>query len=169
MRTLITLLVLIASIGVGHAAVLFLAPSFIMGRAMAAMEERGIPTHAFRLAERMTPQTQTVVRPSPDLAYSLCLFDFTGDVEAVEIEAAAWDDYASVSLFDAQTDNFARVRGDGEAIALRLLPPGSEPTDNAVVATSDRGIILIRRLAPTEGAYREIERIAVRDTCRAVK
>lgn len=173
MKALLTLVVLLASIAAGHAAVLHLAPSFIMGRAMAAMEQRGIPTHAFRLAPRMTPQTQTVVRPSPDLAYSLCLFDFSDGVEAVEIEAAAWGDYASVSLFDERTDNFARQRGNGERIALRLLPPGSPEAksraDGIVVAPSHSGIVLIRRLAPTKQAYREIEKIAVQDECRAVE
>ena len=167
MRSLIALLVLLASIAVGHAAVLFLAPSFIMGKAMTAMEDRGIPTHAFRLAERMTPQSQTVVRPSPDLAYSLCLFDFSDGAQSVEIETAPWRDYASVSAFDAQTNNFATVRGNGEQIALRLLPPGANARDNAVVAPSEKGIVLIRRLAPTQEAYEEVAAIAPADTCRA--
>ena len=77
MRAFVIILVLLASIAAGHAVVLFGAPSFIMGKAMAAMEERDVPTHAFALAKRMTPETQRVVRPSPDLAYSLCLFDFS--------------------------------------------------------------------------------------------
>lgn len=165
-RAFVTLLVLLASIAAGHAAVLYYAPSFIMNRAMSAMEERGIPTHQFRLSPRMTPQTQTVVRPSPDLAYSLCLFDFSDGVDAVEIEMAAWEPYGSVSLFDAQTNNFMSFRSEGKPFSMRLLPPSSEPDGFDIPAPTDKGIILIRRLAPTEQAYREIERIAVKDVCR---
>ena len=172
MRGFAILLAFIASIAAGHAAVLLFAPGFIMGKAMTATEQRDIPTHAFRLADRMTPQTQTVVRPSPDLAYSLCLFDFTDGVEAIEIEAAAYGNYASVSLYDEQTDNFATLRGDGrgdgEPIALRLLPPGTDTVDDSITAPSRKGIVLIRRLAPTEAAYREVAAIAVKDSCRAV-
>lgn len=168
-RATFALVVLLCSIGAGHIAVLYYGPTFIMGRAMEAMANRGIPTHAFRLAPRMTPQTQTVVRPSPDLAYSLCRFDFSDGVEAVEIGMAAWDDYGSVSLYDAQTNNFVSFRSEGEPFSMRLLPPLSEPDGFDIPAPTEKGVILIRRLAPTQQAYREIERIAVKDVCRAVK
>lgn len=168
MRALVILLVLLGAIGVGHVAVLWAAPGIIMDRAMAAMKERGIPTHSFRLAPRMTPQTQTVVRPSPDLAYSLCLFDFTRGNEVVRIAAAAHAGYASVSLYDARTDNFATLRDEGEGIDAVLLPPGAPARPGAIVAPSETGVILIRRLAPSEQAYRQVAQIAVQDRCRAV-
>lgn len=166
MRNFVALLVLIASIAVGHAAVLFLAPGVIMGKAMSAMEDRGMPTHGFRLVERMTPETQTVVRPSPDLAYSICLFDFgAGNGQPLGVQAAAWSDYASVSFFDAQTNNFATLRDTGDGIEAVLLPPGASAPPESLVSPSDKGVILIRRLAPTQAAYREVAEIAVEDSC----
>lgn len=170
MKGLVTFLVLLASIAVGHAAVLYLTPGVIMSRAMKAMEQRDLPTHSFRLADRMTPQTQTVVRPSPDLAYSLCLFDFdANDRKPLVVHAAPWSDYSSLSFYDEKTDNFASLRGEGEEIDMVLLPPGASGSPDNIVSPTDKGIILIRRLAPTEEAYRAVEEIAVEDACRAVK
>lgn len=170
MRAFITLLVLLASIAAGHAAVLFLAPGLIMGKAMEAMEKRGMPTHGFRLVDRMTPETQTVVRPSPDLAYSVCLFDFgASNGKALGVAAAPWSDYSSVSFFDAQTNNFATLRGNGDGIDAVLLPPGASTQADALISPSDKGIILIRRLAPTQGAYREVAAIAVEDRCQMLR
>ena len=166
MRTFVVLLVLLASIAAGHATVLFLAPSFIMGKAMAAMKDRDMPTHGFRLVDRMTPETQTVVRPSPDLAYSICLFDFgANERQPLNIQAAAWSDYSSVSFFDAQTNNFATLRDVGDGIETILLPPGSTPGPDGLVSPTRKGIVLIRRLAPTEAAYRGVAEIAVEDDC----
>ena len=170
MRSAVTLLVLLASIAAGHAAVLFLAPGFIMGRAMTAMEQRGMAPHGFRLVDRMTPQTQTVVRPSPDLAYSVCLFDFEASKgHALGIRAAPWSDYSSVSFFDAKTNNFATLRGGGNGVDAVLLPPGAIEQADALISPSEKGVILIRRLAPTEAAYREVAAIAVGDRCQMLR
>ena len=153
MRTFLTLFVLLAAIVVGHLAVLYGAPGFIMHRAMGAIEQRGLPQHGFKLAPRMTPQTQRVVRASPDIAYSICL----------------WPDYSSLSLYDARTNNFLTFRGEGERFAMRLLPPLSEPEGFSIPAPTKRGIVLIRRLAPDEADYRAVEKIAVKDSCRAIR
>ncbi|MGB3754558.1 MAG: DUF1254 domain-containing protein [Parerythrobacter sp.] len=89
-----------------------------MNRVEARLTALGTPQHAFRLAPRMTPQTQTVVRPSPDLAYSICLYDLTAAPEGLLVTMAAFDDYASLSFFDARTDNFATVRGTGRDLTV---------------------------------------------------
>ena len=49
---------------------------------------------------------------------------------------------------------------------MRLLPSVREPDGLDIPAAREKVIILIRRLAPTEQAYREVERIAVKDVCR---
>ena len=65
-RWLGPLLVLAASAAAAHALALHLAPGFIMSRAMAALEARGVPLHAFTAPVRVTPQTQQVVRNGTD-------------------------------------------------------------------------------------------------------
>ena len=140
------------------------APSFIMSRAMHAMEQRGVPLHAFALAPRTTPQTQTVVRPSPDLAYSICRYDFDRLDGPLTVRMAAWDNYSSVSFFDGETNNFLTVRGDGEPRAVVLHGPDDLPQVGTRAPTT-RGLILIRRLAPTRADYDRVTGVSASDLC----
>ncbi len=149
-----------------HFATLYTTPGFIMDRVEARLTALGTPQHTFRLAPRMTPQTQTVVRPSPDLAYSICLYDLTAAPEGLLVTMAAFDDYASLSFFDARTDNFATVRGTGQDATVALMPPGSVADgEDEIAAPTQRGLVLIRRLAPTREAYDEVVAAADRDRC----
>lgn len=163
------LLFLTAMAIAGHFILLNQAPAFIMDRALNMLEKRGIPLHGFQLGERITPQTQSVVRPSPDLAYSVCRYDFAEAPSGIIVRMAATPDYSSVSFFDADTNNFLTVRGEGEARDVTLLPPGTNASDaGSFVAPTNRGVILIRRLAPTAEAYAAVKAIAVGDRCEAI-
>jgi uncharacterized membrane protein len=59
------------------------------------------------------------------------------------------------------------VRGDGEQRQVTLLPPHASGA-GAIVAPSDTGIILIRRLAPTDDAYAKVVELAANDSCEAL-
>ncbi|MCL4671748.1 MAG: DUF1254 domain-containing protein [Sphingomonadaceae bacterium] len=142
------------------------APAFIMGRAMDAMEQRGVPLHAFSLAPRTTPQTQTVVRPSPDLAYSVCRYDFDQLDGPLTVRMAAWDNYSSVSFFDGETNNFLTVRGDGKAREVVLHGP-APVSSRAHRSPTTKGLILIRRLAPTQADYDRVTGVSASDLCTA--
>ncbi len=139
-----------------HAAIIYLSPQFIMDRAYTMLGERGTPVHGFQLSPQMRPDTQSVVRPSPDLAYSGCRFDLSQAPDGLLVRMAAFDGYSSLSFFDAQTNNFLTVRGNGEAQEVTLTRENSP---------SDKGIILIRRLAPTEEDYMKVAEIAKSDIC----
>lgn len=154
----------------GHIFVLQSAPTLIMSRALALMEDRGIPLHGFSLAPRMTPDTQTVVRPSPDLAYSVCRFDFDMAPQGLRVVMAPYGRYSSLGFFADNTDNFSTFRGDGRQIALTIMPPGTDTFElDTITSPSSKGLILIRRLAPTNSAYEEVEEIAKGDRCEAVR
>lgn len=140
------------------------APAFIMGRAMDAMEQRGVPLHGFSLGPRTTPQSQTVVRPSPDLAYSVCRFDFDQLDGPLTVRMAAWDNYSSVSFFDAETNNFLTVRGDGVAREVVLHGPDAKAQAGPRAPTA-KGLILIRRLAPTQADYDRVTGVSASDLC----
>jgi uncharacterized membrane protein len=142
-----------------HAAIVFYAPSIIMDRAYKMIGQRGTPVHGFQLGPQMRPDTQSVVRPSPDLAYSGCRYDLALAPDGVRVRMAAFDGYSSLSFFDAQTNNFLTLRGDG-AVREVVLTRENSP--------SERGIILIRRLAPTDADYARVEQIAVNDECKAL-
>lgn len=149
-----------------HGAALYFAPGLIMARAMEALAERGVALHRFTNPERVTPQTQTVVRSSPDLYYALCRYDLGNPGTQLRVQMGAWPDYQSLSFFAAQTDNFATFRGNGRAVAVRVLPPGSAPEPGAIVSPTAKGVILIRRLAPSAERFAAAAAAGKGDACR---
>lgn len=167
-------LVLLACAAGVHALTLNFAPGFIMARAMDALAGRGVTLHDLTAPRRISPQTQTVVRSSPDLYYALCRYDLSQregrldpDAEPrVAVAMAKWDDYQSLSFFDARTNNFATIRGTGRAVAVNLLAPGSAPLKGAIVSPSAKGVILIRRLAPTRELFDQAAAASEGDRCR---
>ena len=177
----------ILTAGLAHWLTLSLAPAFIMDRAMAALEARGVALHAFTTPQRVTATTQQVVRSSPDLYYALCRYDLGSPEEGAGVSAvvavsmAKWDGYQSLSFFDANTNNFATIRGTGEQVRVELMQadggnggvlPGS--TDDAgrygrdvrVRSPTDTGIILIRRLAPSAEAFAKALEAGKLDDCQ---
>jgi len=164
-RWLGPLAVLLACAAGAHALTLHFAPAIIMDRAMAALEARGVALHAFTTPQRVTPQTQQVVRSSPDLYYALCRYDLADPAARLTVTMGDWPEYQSLSFFDARTDNFAVLRGTGRAVAVRLLPPGSAPQEGAIVSPTARGVILIRRLAPTAERFAAAAAAGRGDAC----
>jgi len=157
---------------IGHWGALKLTPTVIMGKAMHQMNDKGMPFHRFVPSQRITPQTQTVVRPSPDLAYSICLYDFSIIDVPLEIHAGFWKDYGSISFFDEHTNNFATVRIDAKVSKILLSPHGMALPSNRkngmqyIETPTPRGLILIRRLAPTSQAYDRVSQLANTDKCQ---
>ena len=160
---LAVLLVVAAAV---HALTLDRAPAVIMSRAMDALEARGVALHAFTTPQRVTPQSQNVVRSSPDLYYALCRYDLSAPGARIAVTMAAWPGYQSLAFFDAQTDNFATLRGTGREVRVRLLPPGSAAEQGAIISPSDKGVVLIRRLAPDAARFAAAAEAGKADACR---
>lgn len=165
-RWLGPLAVLLLCAAGAHGAALLLAPGLIMDRALEALAVRGIALHAFTAPTRITPQTQQVVRSSPDLYYALCRYDLASPGAQVTVRMGTWPDYQSLSFFDARTDNYATLRGTGREVAVRLLPPGSPPQEGAIISPTARGVILIRRLAPDAARFAAAAEAGKVDACR---
>lgn len=149
-----------------HLATLQFAPGVIMTRAMEALAARGVALHSFTAPQRVTPQTQSVVRSSPDLYYALCRYDLSEPGSQVSLRVADWTGYQSLSFFDAGTDNFATLRGAGKPITALLLPPGSAPQSGAIVSPTTNGVILIRRLAPDAAGFAAAAAVSSADRCQ---
>jgi uncharacterized membrane protein len=136
-------------------------PGRIMSKARDAMVQRGLPLHHWQMSPRVTPETQTIVRPSPDLAYAICLIDVSEG--PVLITAPAWPEYGSLSIFDARTDNVyagsldARLpEATGERkVVVALKGQDVSPFADAepVIVSKPEALALIRRLAPTQALY----------------
>lgn len=165
-RWLGPLAVLVVSAAIVHALTLAIAPGFIMARAMDTLAQRGVALHEFTAPQRITPQSQQVVRSSPDLYYALCRYDLSDPATRIEIAMSAWPDYQSLSFFDARTNNFATLRGTGRSVRVRLLAPGSAAEAGAIVSSTSKGVILIRRLAPDAEGFAAAAAASSGDRCQ---
>jgi uncharacterized membrane protein len=144
-----------------HLLVLNALPGRIMSQARGTMVERGLPLHQWQMTPRVSPETQTIVRPSPDLAYAICLIDVSAGPVALSVPT--WPEYGSLSIFDASTDNVYAGSLDArlpDATGMRRILVALEGQDVAAEAGVDvvrlkapEALALIRRLAPTPGLY----------------
>jgi len=152
MRLIVPIIVFLITGVLAHVVVLGGIPGFIMGKAHQTFEAQGIPFYQFVASPRQTPQTQRIVRPSPDLAYAICRFDTTQG--PVFINAPKGQGYGSLSIFNSHTDNvFVANLGpesDFSGIEVRRAAANTRP---GALALNGRGIALIRRLAPTQEAH----------------
>lgn len=126
----------------------------------------------WHLGDRVTEASRAIVRPSPDFAYSACAFDLAEG--PITVHVAPWEDYWSLSLYQANSDNFfvlndreAREGGDIVLVRRGSAPPEGA-TGRVVESPSERGIALVRRLAPTAEAYAAAAAVARGDVCATI-
>jgi uncharacterized membrane protein len=151
-----------------HVAAIYAMPRVLMHVAIERIGAGG--ANAWHVGDRVTAASRQIVRPSPDFAYSACAFDLSRG--PVVITATPWNAYWSLSLYGANSDNFF-VIDDREAhrgAEITLVRRGrAHPEDASMVveSPSERGIALIRRLAPTPDAYNAAKTIAAEDVCES--
>lgn len=171
MRWVVAFVLFLASLGSAHFATLHLIPSIIMERAQATMEDRGIPMYQWVASPRQTPETQTVVRPSPDLSYAVCRFDVRDG--PVLISAPGWAGYGSLSIFDERTNNVFVASLDGQGAQVMALNWRSKGQQTAgaqpIFMSNGRGLALIRRLAPDPDTHTEATNLVADAKCELLK
>jgi uncharacterized membrane protein len=157
---------LVIAVGV-HVASMRYLPHFIMRVALAHM---GTP-NAIHHGRRAEASSHGVVRPSPDLLYSVCPFDLAKGPLLVTAPVPAGT-YWSVSVFDADTNNIFALN-DRQAKEKRVSilvspPPGPYvPPANTtlVVSPTARGLVLFRTLIDSEKDFARIDRMRREATC----
>ncbi|WP_295444266.1 DUF1254 domain-containing protein [Sphingorhabdus sp. EL138] len=152
-------------------ATLLATPYALMQAALMKVGKQGA-ANQFAFAAMTTADNQTIVRPSPDLSYSTCVFDVSKGPVLVDVQPVPGH-YWSVSIFDARTD-VAAVRSDrdtkGKAARLALVkagqtaPAGYEP----VRVGYDRGLVLIRILVAPASTFPTIDAIRRKSSCKQV-
>lgn len=116
-------------------------------------------------APRADAHARTVVRPSPDLLYTACVFDLGKG--PLHITAPVQDGYVSVSGFGADSSNFFAVNDRNTPVAadgrkrFDLLLTNGEPVTapegaRVIVSPSTRGLVLFRSLIPDEAALPQL-------------
>ena len=151
---------------VTHFAVLYAFPSVLMNVAMQRVGQGH--TNIWHPSPRVTETSRGIVRPSPDLAYSVCPYDLSQG--PMQLRVTPWRGYWSLSLYQDNSDNFfviddREARGGGD---ITLIRQGATPPEHArhvVESPSTRGIALIRRLAPTQADYDATTQVAKGDIC----
>lgn len=145
-----------------HWAVIAYAPTLIMWRVMGVIGGRGANMIAH--TERATAAARTIVKPSPDLLYSRCLYDVSRTPMKV-VTAAVPNTYWSVAFYAANTDNFfvlndRQANGKPATIVLvgkgQTVPPQPEGTI-VVSAPTPRGLVLFRTLINDDARLAEID------------
>ncbi|WP_020651008.1 DUF1254 domain-containing protein [Solimonas variicoloris] len=156
---------------VTHLATVLAAPYVLMDVAMARVSKADGINH-WTHPPRTTETSRKVVRPSPDLAYSACVYDLDGG--PVHVTASAWDDYMSVSVFAHNSDNIF-VINDRQApqgvdmIIVRKGEPHPPGAALVVESPSRRGIVLQRRVAPTQERWEAANAARRHDICEQLK
>jgi len=155
--------------GLVHFAAIYAVPRVLMNVAIERVGAGG--ANKWTVGDRVTQASRQIVRPSPDFAYSACAYDLSEG--PVVISATPWNDYWSLSLYAANSDNFF-VIDDREAhygAEITLVRRGRDHPEGAsmvVESPSERGIALIRRLAPRLDAYNAAKQVAAEDVCASV-
>ncbi len=145
-----------------HIVSLLLLPRLIMMRAMAAMTRMAVDNAIF-YSPRPTAKSRSIVRPSPDLLYAICVYDLRAAGGVLRISTHDMPNtYWSVSIFDADTDNFYALndrQAKTGAADFLLAAKGASITAGqlpVIAAPTNRGIVLFRTLVDDERRLPEI-------------
>ncbi len=164
------ILMLLVAIG-SYWLTLLATPYALMEIAMRRVAAQS-PVNAMTHSAPVDARRQAIVRPSPDLLYSICPFDLANGPLLVTAEPVPGR-YSSISVFDARTD-VAFVRNDEDmagrpmrvVLALRgqVVPVGEE----VVRLGMARGIVLQRVLLADPGEAGSVDPVRRRASCRSL-
>jgi uncharacterized membrane protein len=127
-------------------------------------------------AEPVSADSRRVVRPSPDLIYSICPFDVTEQPLIITAEVPK-DTYWSVSMFAINTDNFFVINDQklgSDWAKIILVKEGEKLTakedDTMVVKTSsEMGVVLFRMLITDDSKVDELIMIQKMAMCKSMR
>jgi uncharacterized membrane protein len=162
-----------AAAAVGHVGLVMVTPYALMRIVTGRASQDGALVNQFQFGPRTSKLSRGVVRPSPDLAYSTCVYDLSQGPVRISAAPTPGQGYVSVSVFAANTDNIAVFdttrKPDGIDFVLaregQQAPPGAE----VVISPSDRGIVLDRRLAANDELFAAADQARRTDKCAPIK
>ncbi|MCE9649614.1 MAG: DUF1254 domain-containing protein [Parvibaculum sp.] len=153
-----------------HVASVWAVPRLIMSVAMKKISGNGA-VNAFINPPLSTAAVRAVVRPSPDLAYSICILDLSNGPVRIEVPLTA--PYTSLALYTTATDNYF-VRNDrgaeGKTADILVIAPGAEkpaaPAGSEIVeAPTARGLVVVRRVVESKEAFAGVDAIRKQSAC----
>ncbi len=155
-----------------HVASVVYLPDLIMARTMAKLAGAG-GVNTMLHGARATDASRAVVRPSPDLLYSTCVYDLDKAGGRLRVHADGMPrTYWSVSAFDAHTDNFTVLddrHARGGAFDVTLAGPDAVAHPGDIRSPTARGVILVRTLIESEARLAAIDAARRGARCEAAR
>ncbi|MBO6541707.1 MAG: DUF1254 domain-containing protein [Alphaproteobacteria bacterium] len=159
--------------GIIHIVAILLWPSFVMDRLISGLEARSALNVAIH-TPRADENARTVVRPSPDLIYTICAFDVSQRPLAISAPVPP-ETYFSLSMFADNTDNFFVVNDKQltkDIVEVVLVKDEAQVTElggpPVVVAPSERGVLLFRTLIQSEDRFDTLDAIRKQARCETL-
>lgn len=153
-------LVLALSIaGITHIVTINVLPQRVMQRVFTHLGD----TNSIHHGQRPDAHTRTVVRPSPNMLYSICAYDLAAGVLRVTAPVPSGT-YWSVSAFDARSNNYV-VENDrqvGKRVDFLVAAPNTHPALQGLPVVNSptlRGVILFRTVINTEARFTQLDQI----------
>jgi uncharacterized membrane protein len=175
MRFFLWILAVVATAAATHIAVVYATPHVIMSKVMDGLAARGGGVNKTNSTPPATAKSRAIVKPSPDLAYTSCVYDISAG--PVLVSGAPSAAYWSIGLYAANSDNFhvvtpsAAVNGTAGVVLAKSTngAPAAPKGMQVVVPPSDRGIVLFRYLVLDDAALADAKRAQATAVCRALK
>lgn len=176
MRRALTFVVCtLALAAVVHVATVWAIPRVIMSKVFSGIGgNAGVNT--FISPPLATAKSRTIVRPSPDLAYSICILDLSKG--PVRVEVPLTEPYTSAALYSATSDNFyvrSDRNADGKPIEFIVTAPGAaRPTDapatvDVVASPTAKSLVLVRRVVASKEAFVGVDEVRKKSVCAPFK
>lgn len=169
---LITLTIFLTSLAASHWHTIQTFPRNQMDKVIERVGRSGERLNTLVHAPPVSTASRNVVRPSPDLIYSICVYDLSNG--PVYLEMTLNDYYSSLSIFDNDTNNFFVINDretDGASSRVILYDndiniSGVEPNTLRVESPTRKGVALIRRLAGSPEMLAAAQSTRLNDSCR---
>lgn len=154
-----------------HVAAVWAAPRIIMAKVMSRIGGSEA-VNSFVEPARATADTRWVVRPSPDLAYSVCILDLSKG--PVRVRVPLTGPYTSVALYSSATDNYFVENGReaaSPALDILVAPPGASKPANVpegarlIEAPAMKGLVLVRRVIESDAAFEALDKVRRQASC----
>lgn len=159
---------------VAHLLMIWAIPNIIMSIALSRIAATASGFNVLYHGAMVTPQNQSIVRSSPDLAYSTCALDLSKG--PVRVFIGKGKDYASAAFYGANTDNVFTFNdsnigpsGANLLIVSARSPRQAQVGETLVSLPGDKGLLLVRRLAPSPADYLRVAAERQDDRCTAVE
>lgn len=161
-----------AAAAVGHVGLVMATPYALMKVVMKRASQDGKLINQFQFGPRTTKDSRGVVRPSPDLAYSTCIYDLAKGPVLVEAAPTPGQGYVSISVFAANSDNVAvfdtTQLPQGVRFVLAREGQKTPAGEKVVISPSNKGIVLDRRLAANADLFAAADQARRSDKCQPI-